>query len=134
MSNPPPSEHSRVRPLETAKLQETLAANEYLLVVFYAEWCAPCRSFLETLDRLAVQHVDVQFSLVDVERQPELAAAFQVHSVPKIAVLRSGAIVFAHEGALTDEAVTDVLTQVRTLDMDALRRVARSSASSPALG
>ena len=122
MSSRPRSE--RVRELTVERLRVALAGSGVLIIVFYADWCAPCRSFQETLATAADQHRDVEFALVDVERQAELAKAFQVGAVPKIAMLRSGAMVFSHEGELTDEALTDLVGQVRRLDMTELRRVA----------
>ncbi|MDT5041635.1 MAG: thioredoxin 1 [Actinoplanes sp.] len=117
---------SRLTTIRSEELREVLAENPFLVIIFFAEWCSPCRSFREVLDDAAEDNEDVTFAMVDVEKQPDLAAAFGVESVPKIAVIRFGAVVFAHEGALTDEAVDDVLGQVRDLDVDKLRRTEAS--------
>ncbi len=128
MSSRPRSEGvapaGRILDLTIERLREVLARHDVLIIVFYADWCTPCRSFRETLAAAAEEHRDVGFALVDVERQVELAKAFQVGAVPKIAMLRSGAMVFSHEGELTDEALTDLVEQVRRLDMAELRRTA----------
>jgi thioredoxin 1 len=128
MSSRPRSEPvtpgGRVHELTIERLRVALAGPDVVVIVFYADWCAPCRSFQDTLAAVADEHRDVQFALVDVDRQTDLAKAFQVGAVPKIAMLRSGAMVFSHEGELTDEALTDLVEQVRRLDMTELRRTA----------
>jgi thioredoxin 1 len=120
------SKGSRLTTVRSEEIQELLAENPFLVMIFFAEWCSPCRSFREVLDDSAKENEDVTFAMVDVDRQPDLAEAFGVESVPKIAVIRFGAVVFAHEGALTDEAIEDVLCQVRDLDVEQLRRAEAS--------
>ncbi|BFU43990.1 thioredoxin family protein [Krasilnikovia sp. MM14-A1004] len=117
----------RLLKLDRAGLQDALS-RDLLIVVFFAEWCSPCREFRETLAASADANPDLTYSLVDIERQPKLAAMFGVESVPKIVVLRAGAIVFSHAGALVGEVLEDVIGQVRALDVDALRRRAATSA------
>jgi len=113
----------RMIELRPEGLSEALS-NDLLVIVFFADWCSPCREFLDVLTVSAPVNKDVTYSLVDVEREPGLAAAFDVESVPKLVLARDGAVVFAHEGALTAEALADVLAQVRALDIEALRRAA----------
>ena len=112
--------------LRPDKLQEVLT-HDFLIVVFFAEWCSPCREFREVLTASAESNADITYSMVDIDRQPQLAAAFGVESVPKIAVLRGGAIVFTHVGALTGEVLEDVLGQVRDIDVADLRRRAAAA-------
>src|SRR5438067_6133701 len=87
--------------LQAEKLEDILAANDFLIINFGARWCGPCRVFKTVFTDAAGEHMDVSFAVVDVEEQPDLSAAFDVKAIPKIAALRGGVMVFSHEGALT---------------------------------
>jgi thioredoxin 1 len=58
---------------------------------------------------------------VDTEEQQELAAQYGVTSIPTLVVYRDGIPVFGQPGALPEAALTDILSQVRELDMDDVR-------------
>jgi thioredoxin 1 len=109
-----------------------MAEYDLLVINFYAAWCAPCRRFREDFTEAAKENSDAVFAMVDVDKQRDLGTAFQVEAVPKLAVLRSGALVFAHEGTLSLDALNDVIRQVRELDVGELRRAAAASASKKA--
>jgi thioredoxin 1 len=51
-----------------------------------------------------------------------LAEAFQVRSIPTVAIFRDGIMLGAQPGALPADALDEIIRQVRTLDMDAVRR------------
>ncbi|MFD2420504.1 thioredoxin family protein [Amycolatopsis pigmentata] len=110
--------------LSTEQFAEVIAEHDFLIINFGARWCGPCRVFNRVFTDAAGENFDVAFAVVDVEEQPELGAAFAVRSVPTIAVLCAGALVFSHEGSLSDEALEDVLRQVRALDIKAVRQAA----------
>ena len=61
------------------------------------------------------------FGKIDTEAQQELAATFQVRSIPTIAVIREGVMVFRESGALPASALDQVIEGVRGLDMDEVR-------------
>jgi thioredoxin 1/thioredoxin 2 len=61
------------------------------------------------------------FGKVDTEAQQDLAAAFQIRSIPTIAVIREGVMVFRESGALPASALNQVIEGVRGLDMDQVR-------------
>ncbi|MBW4718097.1 thioredoxin family protein [Saccharothrix obliqua] len=108
--------------LRTKDFERVLAENDFLVLNFVARWCGPCRAFLVAYADTAGENDDIVFALVDVDREPDLAVAFDVTAIPKVAVVRGGAVVFSHEGALPEDALRDVLRQVRELDVERLRR------------
>ena len=110
--------------LDAEHFDDVMTQTDFLIVDFGTRWCGPCRVFKAVFEEAAGKHRDVTFAVVDVEDSPDLGGAFDIDAVPTIAVMVGGVRVFSHEGALTTEALQDVISQVRALDIDAIRRAA----------
>jgi thioredoxin 1 len=68
------------------------------------------------------KHDDVVFGKVDTEAEQALAAAAQITSIPTLMAFRDGILVFSQPGALPAPALEQVITAVKDLDMDDVRR------------
>lgn len=100
---------------------DTVAQNGIVFLDFWAAWCGPCRNFAPTYEAAAEANPDIVFGKIDTEAQQDLAAAFQIRSIPTIAVIREGVMVFRESGALPANALNQVIAGVRGLDMDQVR-------------
>jgi thioredoxin 1 len=109
------------RDLTTANFVETIEGNDLVFVDFWAEWCGPCRAFAPVFEDAAARHGDAVFGKVDTEAQRELAATFDIMSIPTLMVFREQILVFAQPGALPASSFEDLVTQVKALDMDDVR-------------
>lgn len=99
----------------------TVEADGITLVDFWAEWCGPCRSFAPVFERASEQHADITFGKVDTEAEQQLAAQFQITSIPTLMVFRDGILVYAQPGALGAPQLEQLVQGARDLDMDAVR-------------
>lgn len=112
--------------------EETLTGNDIVLVDFWASWCGPCRMFAPVFDKASEEHPDIVFAKVDTEDQPELAGSFQIMSIPTLMVVRDQVVLYSQPGALPEAALSDLIAQVRQIDMDDVRRQLAEAAAEQA--
>ncbi|QRN99458.1 thioredoxin family protein [Archangium violaceum] len=92
-----------------------------LLIGWWAKWCAPCCVLGPDVARVAQQHPDITFALVDVDAEPELAEVLGVQTMPALMVFRDGFLLLNHVGPVPEPLLEDLVRQARALDMDGVR-------------
>jgi thioredoxin 1 len=97
--------------------EQTINGNPIVIIDFWAPWCGPCRGFAPVFEKASEAHPDVVFAKVNSDEQQELAGAFNIRSIPTLMVFREKVILFQQAGALPGQALEQVLTQARSLDM-----------------
>ena len=100
---------------------QTIADNDLVLIDFWASWCGPCKSFAPVYEKVAGDHPDAVFAKVDTEDQQQLAAQFQIRSIPTLAIFREQILIFMQAGALPESALQELLGKAKELDMDDVR-------------
>ena len=107
--------------LTATSFEETVTANDIVLVDFWAAWCGPCKRFAPVFEAAGDKHPDVVFAKVDTEAEQTLAAAADIRSIPTLMAFRQGILVFNQAGALPAPALEQLIDGVRSLDMDKVR-------------
>ena len=87
-----------------------------VLLDFWAEWCGPCKTLAPLLEKLAEEYGgSFLLGKVDSDREQDLAYAFQVSSIPFVALLKNGRPVDAFTGLLQERELRAFLTKHKVL-------------------
>ncbi len=88
---------------------EVMHAEKTVLLDFWAPWCGPCRMVSPILDEIAAERTDIKVGKINVDEEPELAAQFNVMSIPTLVVMKNGRIVNEAMGARPKSAILSLL-------------------------
>jgi len=103
--------------LTKENFDQTINGDKTVIIDFWAPWCGPCRGFAPVFEKASEAHPDVVFGKINSDEQQELAGAFNIRSIPTLMVFREKVILFQQAGALPGQALEQVLTQAKSLDM-----------------
>jgi putative thioredoxin len=104
---------------ETEVLQKSLQTP--VLVDFWATWCGPCKTLGPMLEKLAGEyHGAFELAKVDVDKEQQIAAAFQIRSVPTVFLVKGGQIVDGFPGAVPEGQLREFLTQHGVVPLEAV--------------
>ncbi|MFC0179677.1 thioredoxin family protein [Thorsellia kenyensis] len=107
--------------LNNTNFQKTIEDNSIVIIDFWAPWCGPCVSFAPIFEAVANEHPDMVFAKVNTQVEQELANAFQIRGIPQLMVFRDNIMLYSESGALPQNALEELVNQVKQLDMDAIR-------------
>ena len=89
---------------------EVMQSRLPVLIDFWASWCGPCRMLAPVIEQIAEETAgSVKVGKVNVDEEPELAAAFQVASIPTPVVIRDGKITQTAVGVQPKDRILDTL-------------------------
>ncbi len=89
--------------------QEVVKSDKPVLLDFWASWCMPCKMISPVVDEIANEVQNVKVGKVNIDEQPELATAFNVMSIPTLAVMKDGKIVKTMVGVRPKASIMKML-------------------------
>ncbi|HIS93735.1 MAG TPA: thioredoxin [Candidatus Alectryocaccomicrobium excrementavium] len=89
--------------------KEVVESEKRVLLDFWASWCGPCRMLSPVVDEIAEERADIKVGKVNVDEQQELAAAFNVMSIPTLIVLDKGQVVNQSVGVRPKKQILTML-------------------------
>jgi len=89
--------------------KEVLNSDKPVLLDFWAAWCTPCKMVSPIVEEIAEEVTHAKVGKVNIDEQPELAAAFNVMSIPTLAVMKNGKVVNSIVGARPKSAILKML-------------------------
>jgi thioredoxin len=103
-------------------LHETITNNDIVIIDFWATWCGPCKSFAPIYESVSEKYDDVVFGKVNTEEEQELAAGFQIRSIPTLMIFRDQIAIFSQAGMLPESAFEELIGKAKELDMEQVRK------------
>jgi thioredoxin 1 len=91
--------------------EKVLRSSVPVLVDFYADWCPPCRALAPVLEQFARETADAKVVKVNVDENPDLAARYQISSIPSLLVFRNGQPAGRHTGLASKGKLGQLLAQ-----------------------
>lgn len=89
--------------------EEVLDSDIPVLVDFYATWCGPCKMLSPILREIADEHDEFKICKIDVDAHMDLAAKYNVASIPTLLVFKNGELVNRQTGFSSKADVVDLL-------------------------
>jgi len=108
--------------LTKENFENVVTVSAMVIVDFWAPWCAPCRAFAPTFESASERHVDVVFAKLNTEAEQEVAAAFNIRSIPTLMVFREQVVLYAEAGALPPAMLEEVIAKAKAIDMAEVHR------------
>lgn len=93
---------------------EMIQSEKPVLVDFFAEWCGPCKMMSPILKEVKDSLGDhVTIIKVDVDKNPQAAAAYQVQGVPTLIIFKEGKPVWRQSGVVPKVGLVNILNQFK---------------------
>ena len=85
---------------------DVLESDKFVLVDFWAEWCAPCKAIAPSLEEISEEMKDkLKVVKVNVDENPTVSQSYSIRSIPALMIFKDGKKVSEKMGALPKSAL-----------------------------
>ncbi len=103
------------------QLDTILQANDIVFLDFWAPWCAPCKQFAHTYEKVAASNEQIVFGTINIEEQQVLAETFHIQSIPHLMVFKQGIAIYSESGSIPESTLKELVQQALTVDVSHIR-------------
>jgi thioredoxin 1 len=89
--------------------EEVIKSEKKVLIDFYADWCGPCKMIGPVVEELANENADIKVVKVNVDDNSQIAAKYQVMSIPTLIVIENGQVVNQSVGLISKSEILDLI-------------------------
>ena len=89
--------------------REVLNSDRKVLLDFWAPWCGPCRMVVPIVEEIAAERSDIKVCKINVDEEQELAAKYDIMTIPTLMVMEKGKILQQSVGAKPKNQILDML-------------------------
>ncbi|MFM2428889.1 MAG: hypothetical protein RLZZ511_102 [Cyanobacteriota bacterium] len=91
---------------------EVLAADQPVMVYFWAAWCGPCRLMSPLVEKVSATYGDrLKVVKMEVDPNPQSVATCKVEGVPALRFFKAGEVTTISEGAISAQKLEELVTQ-----------------------
>jgi len=99
-------------PTEKKSFHDLIHSDQPVLVDFSAEWCGPCKMMPPILKELKDSLKDaITIIKIDIDKNPQVANAYQIQSVPTLIIFQKGKIKWRQSGVIPATQLQQVVVQ-----------------------
>ncbi|MCI5951911.1 MAG: thioredoxin [Anaerostipes sp.] len=98
-----------VKELTNSTFDQAVKDNKWMVIDFYATWCAPCSMLSQIIEKVSEEFEDVAFYKVDIDDNMELASNFHVVSIPTLLFFKDGEAMNEVVGYVPEDQLADEL-------------------------
>jgi thioredoxin len=112
-----PSVVSEINNMEQLSSIVEKSGKDLIMLDLYADWCQPCKILSPMLEKIAVEHMHkVTVYKIDVDKNPDIARAFQVPGIPYVVFVKDKKAVYAITGLRSKTEYIDAINRFYNSD------------------
>lgn len=120
---------ARLLELISPQFYSLINENSIVFVDFLADWCAPCKRFTTTFQKVSNQYPSVKFASVNIEEQKQLAQALSIQSIPHLIVFKEGVAIYSDAGIVPEDMLRELVNDALDFDATKIFEVLNNQAS-----